>query len=126
MCDWSAERRLRRSFRVDVNELMVVGGVRELIDAFLGDLDPGGGLQLGADQPWKFLDFDCLSSLPLALVCVNRGRTEVFVNPKTSVRPRLVIACADSKMQNGPRKGPVLFSLLTSCDQSKYLRTVRP
>ena len=41
MGDGAAERGLRRTLRIDMNKLVVIGGVRKLIDPLLGNLQPG-------------------------------------------------------------------------------------
>ena len=46
--DRDPERPLRRPFDVDMDPLMVVGGVGELVHPFLGDLEPVRGTEVAA------------------------------------------------------------------------------
>ena len=56
MRDGAAERRFGgRAFRVDMDELMVVGGIGELVDHALRDLAPGRQADLLADAGQKLL-----------------------------------------------------------------------
>ena len=48
MRDRPAERAAGRTLRIDVDPLMVIGGVREQIDALLCDLQPIGRTELAA------------------------------------------------------------------------------
>ena len=48
MSDRPAERAVCRTLGIDVDPLMVVGGVGEQIDALLCDLQPIGGTELAA------------------------------------------------------------------------------
>ena len=48
MRDPPAERAVRRTLGIDVDPLMVIGGVGEQIDALLRDLQPIGGPELTA------------------------------------------------------------------------------
>jgi hypothetical protein len=47
MCDCSAEWAIGRPLRVDVDPLVVVGGIGEQVDPVLADLQPLSGTQLG-------------------------------------------------------------------------------
>ncbi len=49
MRDRGAERALSRLGRVDVDPLVVAGGVGELVDPLLGDLQPLRGAEIGPD-----------------------------------------------------------------------------
>ena len=50
MCDRSTERRQTRFVLVHVNELVVVGRIRKLIDALLRNFQPFRWLGLPADE----------------------------------------------------------------------------
>jgi hypothetical protein len=50
MGDGSAEGRLCRPFRVDMDELVIIGGVGECVDARLRNLDPLGDSKFRANE----------------------------------------------------------------------------
>ena len=56
MRDGSAERAVFGPFRVDVDPLVVAGGVREGVDLFLGDLVPVAVADVLADEALESLD----------------------------------------------------------------------
>jgi hypothetical protein len=60
MGDGASERTGRRLLRLDVDPLMVVGGVGEGINPILGDLEPVTDPDLGVDQVLKG---SCIHSL---------------------------------------------------------------
>ena len=61
MRDRAAEPRFtRRALAVDVDPLMVAGGVGELVDSVLGDLEPVAGRDLAADPAREFVDVNGL------------------------------------------------------------------
>ena len=58
MCNRSAEWCPGRFLRVHVDELEVIGRLGELVDPFLGNLKPRGGLQFPTDQCWQVFGFN--------------------------------------------------------------------
>ncbi len=50
MRDGRAERTFGSTSRVDMDPLMVAGGVGELVDPVLGDLQPIAGSEVGANR----------------------------------------------------------------------------
>ena len=56
MGDSPAEGGLGRALRIDMDELVIVGGVSEKVDPRLGHIHPVGDADLHADQIGNFCD----------------------------------------------------------------------
>ncbi len=56
MGDGAAERCSRRRFRIDMDELMIAGDVREAVDRLLTDLDPRRDADFAAELPANFVE----------------------------------------------------------------------
>ncbi len=61
MRDGAAKRRLPGgAFRIDMDELMIVGCIRELVDHFLRDFAPFGTSDFRADGLAQLVERDCV------------------------------------------------------------------
>jgi hypothetical protein len=58
MGDRSAERALLRTFRIHMDPLLVISGVGEQVDLFLGDLAVVGGSKVGTGHGEQFVEID--------------------------------------------------------------------
>ena len=58
MGDRGAERAVLGAFRVDVDPLVVAGGVGEFVDLFLGDFAVFGDPEVGAGEGEQFVEVD--------------------------------------------------------------------
>ena len=59
MCDRASKRRLFCFLDVNMNELVIVGCVRELVDAFLGYFQPVRRFEVSAREFGEFRNTDC-------------------------------------------------------------------
>ncbi len=74
MRNGAAKRRfLGSAFRIDMNELMIVGCIRELADHFLRDFAPLGTSDFRADCLAQLVERDCVFhslAIPADVICI--------------------------------------------------------
>ncbi len=58
MRDRGAERAVLGAFRVDVDPLVIAGGVGEFVDLFLGDFAVFGDAEVGSGEGGQFVEVD--------------------------------------------------------------------